>query len=311
MFDAKKMELKLVEGSLKITKELLSDMLGIKNKGIDINIIDGDGKRNEEMLRSWMEKYDSRKDITPGEIEEQFVEQDDPMTDTKEGYEWKLNKYSNSISRERYNFEKTLAAPENMFTGYINLAAFFMKYMDALNYQRCRNQGSVDANSSDENRATEAGEYAQNNKGANSGSVEAMIVEGIQSLRDADVDSGVEKGTEEELLSWSPNISNCEIEEPFVERNDHMPDTKEGYEWNLNKYINFISVQSLGDADVDSGKAEGGMVNENKFGSPTCNMGLETQTLANELVDYKLSFQGFNSPNTLWGFKHKGRLKEV
>nr|GFA37870.1 major facilitator superfamily domain, general substrate transporter [Tanacetum cinerariifolium] len=46
-FDAKKMEIKLAEGALKITKNLISEMLEIRNKGIDI--MAEEGNRNEEM----------------------------------------------------------------------------------------------------------------------------------------------------------------------------------------------------------------------------------------------------------------------
>ncbi|GKB25720.1 hypothetical protein Tco_0865121 [Tanacetum coccineum] len=65
-FDDKKMELNLAEGSLKITKNLISEMLGIRNEGIDI--MAEEGKRNEEMVSSWMKQYGKKKDITPGDI---------------------------------------------------------------------------------------------------------------------------------------------------------------------------------------------------------------------------------------------------
>nr|GEY51702.1 hypothetical protein [Tanacetum cinerariifolium] len=65
-FDAKKMEIKLAEGALKITKNLISEMLGIRNKGIDI--MAEEGNRNEEMVSSWMMQYGNKKDITPGDI---------------------------------------------------------------------------------------------------------------------------------------------------------------------------------------------------------------------------------------------------
>nr|GEX02466.1 major facilitator superfamily domain, general substrate transporter [Tanacetum cinerariifolium] len=65
-FDAKKMEIKLAEGSLKITKNLISEMLRIRNDGI--NIMVEEGNRNEEMVSSWMMQYGNKKDITPGDI---------------------------------------------------------------------------------------------------------------------------------------------------------------------------------------------------------------------------------------------------
>ncbi|GKE35806.1 hypothetical protein Tco_1455128 [Tanacetum coccineum] len=41
-------------------------MLGIRNEGIDI--MAEKGKRNEEMVSSWMKQYGNKKDITPGDI---------------------------------------------------------------------------------------------------------------------------------------------------------------------------------------------------------------------------------------------------
>ncbi|GKF13093.1 hypothetical protein Tco_0051019, partial [Tanacetum coccineum] len=58
-FDDKKMEIKLAEGSLKITKN-------IRNEGIDI--MAEEGNINEEMVSSWMMQYGNKKDITPGDI---------------------------------------------------------------------------------------------------------------------------------------------------------------------------------------------------------------------------------------------------
>nr|GEX52592.1 hypothetical protein [Tanacetum cinerariifolium] len=60
------MEIKLAECSLKITKNLISEMLGIRNEGIDI--MAKVGNKNEKMVSSWMMKYGNRKDITPGDI---------------------------------------------------------------------------------------------------------------------------------------------------------------------------------------------------------------------------------------------------
>ena len=47
-------------------------------------------------------------------------------------------------------FENTLAAAEYMVPGERKLVVFFEKYMAALNYQRCRNEGSVGVKISDE-----------------------------------------------------------------------------------------------------------------------------------------------------------------
>ena len=71
MFDADKKELKLVEGSIEITKDLISDMLGIRNEGIDI--MDEKVNRNEEMVSSWMEQYDNPKNIKPSDLPSEYL----------------------------------------------------------------------------------------------------------------------------------------------------------------------------------------------------------------------------------------------
>nr|GFA93898.1 C2 calcium-dependent membrane targeting [Tanacetum cinerariifolium] len=167
-----------------------------------------------------------------------------------------------------------------------------------------------------------------------------------------------------------------EIEGPFVEQEDPMPNNIEGYFWKLNKHINsvikektgfektldaaeymflgklegfferyvddlkykgcrkegngnanisdanraadaqadgqnnkeasFVSVQaiigerviSLRDEHADIGMDQEGTVDENILGSPTLyNMGTETQTLANELVDKLSNENRFGSPS--------------
>nr|GEW48536.1 hypothetical protein [Tanacetum cinerariifolium] len=127
-FDAKKIEIKLEEGALKITKNLISEMLGIRNEGIDI--MAEEGNRNEEMMAYvdgskcssfnvihkrpptlvWTsELLREREDeelnsggFGFGEIEGPFVEQEDPIPDNIE---------------EKIGFEKTLDATEYMFLG--------------------------------------------------------------------------------------------------------------------------------------------------------------------------------------------------
>ncbi|GKD58014.1 hypothetical protein Tco_1295523, partial [Tanacetum coccineum] len=151
----------------------------IRNEGIDI--MAEKGKRNKQMMTYvdgskcnsvtvvrkrpptlvWTSELLSEREVEElnsggfgfGEIEGLFVEQEDPMLDTIEGFVWKLNKHVNSIIKEKYGFEKTLAAAEYMFPGDINLAGFFERYMYALKYQGCRNEGSDNANISDANRA--------------------------------------------------------------------------------------------------------------------------------------------------------------
>nr|GEW99229.1 major facilitator superfamily domain, general substrate transporter [Tanacetum cinerariifolium] len=240
-FDAKKMEIKSAEGSLKITKNLISEMLGIRNEGI--GIMAEEGNINEEMLLREREDEELNSGgFGFGEIEGPFVKQEDPMPDNIE----KLNKHVNSIIKEKSGFEKTLDATEYIFPG--KLAGFFERYMDALKYQGCRKEGSGNANISDANRATDAQADEQNNEGASFVSVQDMIGEG---------------------------------------------------------------AISLGDEHADIGMDQEGTVDDNKFGSPTLyNMGPETQTLANELVDKLSNEKRFGSP-TLYNMGPETQEEDV
>nr|GEZ60372.1 C2 calcium-dependent membrane targeting [Tanacetum cinerariifolium] len=194
-FDAKKMEIKLAEGSLKITKNLISEMLGIQNEGIDI--MAEEGNRNEEMMAYvdgskcssfnvihnrpptlvWISKLLREREDEElnsrgfgfGEIEGPFVEQEDPM-------------------------------PDN-----IELEGFFERYVDALKYQGCRKEGSGNANISDANRAADG----QNNEGASFVSIQAMIGERVISLRDKHADIGMDQeGTVDDNILGSPTLYN-------------------------------------------------------------------------------------------------------
>nr|GFA73630.1 C2 calcium-dependent membrane targeting [Tanacetum cinerariifolium] len=256
-FDAKKMEIKLEEGALKITKNIISEMLGIRNEGIDI--MAEKGNRNEEMMAYvdgskcssfnvickrpptlvWTsELLREREDdelnsggFGFGEIEGPFVEQEDPMPDNIE---------------EKTGFEKTLDAAEYMFPR--KLEGFFERYMDALKYKGCRKEGSGNANISDANRATDG----QNNKGASFVSVQDIIGERVISLRDEHADIGIDQeGTVDENILGSPTLYNM------------GPET-----------------QTLANELVDK------LSNENRFGSPSLyNMGPETQDEVLRSVD--------------------------
>ncbi|GKB02912.1 hypothetical protein Tco_0831001 [Tanacetum coccineum] len=275
-FNDKKMEIKLAEGSLKITKNLISEMLGIRNEGIDI--MAEEGNRNKEMMAyvdgSKCSSFNVVRKRPPtlvwtsellreredeelnsggfgfGEIEGLFVEQEDPIPNNIEGFVWKLNKHINSIIKEKSEFEKTLDAAEYMFPG--KLAGFFERYVDALKYQGYRKEGSGNANISDANRAIDAQADGQNNKGASFVNVQAMIGEGVISLRDEHVDIGMyHEGTVDENILGSPTLYNM------------GPET-----------------QTLANELVDK------LLNENRSGSPTLyNMGLETQQEVLRSVD--------------------------
>nr|GEV91213.1 major facilitator superfamily domain, general substrate transporter [Tanacetum cinerariifolium] len=187
-FNAKKRDIKLAEGSLKITKNLISEMLRIRNEGIDI--MAEEGNRNEEMGEEDEELNSGGFGF--GEIEGTFVEQEDPMPDNIKGFVWKLNKHVNFIIKEKSGFEKTLDAAEYIFLG--KLEGFIERYVDALKYQGCRKERSGNENISDANRAADAQAAGQNNEGACFVIVQAIIGEGAIGLGDEHADTGTTVG---------------------------------------------------------------------------------------------------------------------
>ncbi|GKA62782.1 hypothetical protein Tco_0762301, partial [Tanacetum coccineum] len=54
-FDDKKMEIQLEHTSIEINMELIADVIGIINKGVDI--MDVDIVKDEEMLKNWEEQF--------------------------------------------------------------------------------------------------------------------------------------------------------------------------------------------------------------------------------------------------------------
>ncbi|GJU96221.1 hypothetical protein Tco_1320977 [Tanacetum coccineum] len=64
---SKAMEIKLKNGSLMVTKEVISEMLGLKNEGE--NILMNEVSDNVEMIKEWKDQFDVlEKDITPSII---------------------------------------------------------------------------------------------------------------------------------------------------------------------------------------------------------------------------------------------------
>ena len=64
--DVKEMEIKLSTGSIRLTKDLIAEMLGIKNEGIDIEAVES--KKDENMVESWNKQYEGVKDIKPADV---------------------------------------------------------------------------------------------------------------------------------------------------------------------------------------------------------------------------------------------------
>nr|GEY66199.1 hypothetical protein [Tanacetum cinerariifolium] len=65
-FDEKKMEIKLSKGSIILTKDMIGDMLGIKNEGLDI--LEGNPNRDDEMVHNWKQQYGDAKEIKPADV---------------------------------------------------------------------------------------------------------------------------------------------------------------------------------------------------------------------------------------------------
>ncbi|GKC67254.1 hypothetical protein Tco_1099852, partial [Tanacetum coccineum] len=70
-FDPKAMEIKLKKGSLMVNKEVISEMLGLRNEGE--KILMNEVSDNEEMIKEWKAQFDvPKKDITPSIIKSEI-----------------------------------------------------------------------------------------------------------------------------------------------------------------------------------------------------------------------------------------------
>ncbi|GJU37285.1 hypothetical protein Tco_1185639 [Tanacetum coccineum] len=65
-FDDNKMEIKLSKGSIILTKDMIGEMLGLKNEGLDI--LEGNPNRDDEMVRNWKQQYGDAKEIKPIDV---------------------------------------------------------------------------------------------------------------------------------------------------------------------------------------------------------------------------------------------------
>ncbi|GKA95628.1 hypothetical protein Tco_0817723 [Tanacetum coccineum] len=65
-FDDNKMEIKLSKGSIILTKDMIGEMLGLKNEGLDI--LEGNPNRDDEMMRNWKQQYGDAKEIKPIDV---------------------------------------------------------------------------------------------------------------------------------------------------------------------------------------------------------------------------------------------------
>ncbi|GKC21705.1 hypothetical protein Tco_1023855 [Tanacetum coccineum] len=65
-FSQHNMEIKLNERSIEITQESISEMLGIRNEGVDI--MEEEDANDEEVVKNWVDRFEEGKDITPSAV---------------------------------------------------------------------------------------------------------------------------------------------------------------------------------------------------------------------------------------------------
>ncbi|GKC13816.1 hypothetical protein Tco_1010598 [Tanacetum coccineum] len=65
-FDGDNMEIKLSKGCIVLTKDMIGEMLGLKNEGLDI--LEGNPNRDDEMVRNWKQQYGDAREIKPGDV---------------------------------------------------------------------------------------------------------------------------------------------------------------------------------------------------------------------------------------------------
>nr|GEX14481.1 hypothetical protein [Tanacetum cinerariifolium] len=180
-FDAKKMEIKLAEGSLKITKNLISEMLGIRNEGIDIMVEEGQIK-------------------TKGFCDLKILDYIRPDTDMAN------IKWCEYVLRCLQSCKQEwIKGKKNCFCGPLTFLT--MAYVDG---SKCSSFNVVRKRP-------------------------PTLVWTSKLLRERE---------DEELNSRGFRFG--EIEGPFVEQEDHMPDNIEGFVWKLNKYVKSIIKEKSG-----------------------------------------------------------------
>nr|GFA53407.1 hypothetical protein [Tanacetum cinerariifolium] len=341
-FDAKKMEIKLAEGALKITKNLISEMMGIRNEGVDI--MAEEGNRNEEMVSSWMMQYGNKKDITPGDIKLRIRKSNSADMNFKLNFIVLFTSVMGKIKTKGFCDLKIL--------DYIRLDTDMANINWCEYVLRCLQSCKEEWTKGKKNCffggpltfLTMA--YVDGSKCSSFNVIRKRpptLIWTSELLRERD---------DEELNSGGFGFG--EIKGPFVEQKDPMPDNietldaaeymfpgklegfferyvdalkyqgcrKEGSgnanisdanraadaqaDGQNNEGASFVSIQamigerviSLRDEHADIGMDQEGTADDNILGSPTLyNMGPETQSLANELVEKLLNENRFGSPS--------------
>ncbi|GKB80968.1 hypothetical protein Tco_0947863, partial [Tanacetum coccineum] len=83
-FDDNKMEIKLSKGSIVLTKDMIGDMLGLKNKGLDI--LEGNPNREDEMVRNWKQQYGDAKEIKRTDVKMRMRKSNEAILISNEPY---------------------------------------------------------------------------------------------------------------------------------------------------------------------------------------------------------------------------------
>ncbi|GJW85240.1 hypothetical protein Tco_0158385 [Tanacetum coccineum] len=65
-FNDNKMEIKLSKCSIVLTKDMIGEILGLKNEGFDV--LEGNPNRDDQMVRSWTQQYGDDKEIKPADV---------------------------------------------------------------------------------------------------------------------------------------------------------------------------------------------------------------------------------------------------
>ncbi|GJZ43884.1 C2 calcium-dependent membrane-targeting protein [Tanacetum coccineum] len=107
-FNADTMEIRLKDTSIVITQQLIGEMLGIKNEGVDITT--EVNANDDEMVKDWDAQFKKGKllkekeyeeinagGIGKGELQGRFVEEDDPMPEDEDQYRASLH-YKNVVN---------------------------------------------------------------------------------------------------------------------------------------------------------------------------------------------------------------------
>ncbi|KVI05140.1 hypothetical protein Ccrd_016529 [Cynara cardunculus var. scolymus] len=82
-FDEKKMEIRLENGSIKITKDLIHDMLGVPNGGVELHSLQGT-ETDDTILKEWKKQY-GKTLIRPADVMREIIVSEDA------GLNFKLN----------------------------------------------------------------------------------------------------------------------------------------------------------------------------------------------------------------------------